>query len=186
MLRSLILLMAALIAAPLGAQTPSADPPPIITARVLDEAVILSPEAVAELEAELAAIADQTGLEVVLLTNPDLKGEEAERVSLRRLIEWTQGKPRPLVGALFLLAPNDRVTSLANNFALPPGDATPEAKQAILQQIGGFLTNMQRSVEVIIRPILRQGDFPGGLRAFAKLAASEAPRHFTKAEAATP
>jgi uncharacterized protein len=166
----------ALIAAPLAAQPA----PPIMTARVMDEAGLLTPEAVAEVEAELAIIAEKTGVHFLILTSPDLKGEDPVAVATRRLIEWQQGKPRPIIGTLYLVAPNDRVTAVTANHMLPPGTTAADLTDEMAQNLTTFTGNMERATVVVIRPLLRAGDWDGAMRAFAKLAASEATSSFPK------
>lgn len=176
MIRLLLTALLALIAAPLAAQSA----PPVMTARVMDEASLLAPEDAAEIEAELAVIAKDTGLHVLILTSPDLKGEDANDVATRRLLEWQQGRPYPIVVTLYLVAPNDRVTSLRVNHALGPGTTAADLTEDMARNLGTFATSMERAIEVVINPLLRAGDWDGAMRAFAKLAASEAANSFPK------
>jgi uncharacterized protein len=176
MIRLFLAALLALVAAPLAAQPA----PPIMTARVMDEAGLLSPEAAAEIEAELVAIAEDTGLQVLILTTPDLKGEDAADAATRRLLEWQQGRPYPIVGTLYLVAPNDRVTSLRVNHALGPGTTAADLTDDMARNLGTFATRMERAIEVVINPLLRAGDWDGAMRAFAKVAGSEAANGFPK------
>lgn len=180
MIRLLLAAFLALIAAPLAAEPT----PPLITARVLDEAGLLSPEDAAEIEAELAVIPQDTGLHVIVLTTPDLKGEDAADAAKRRLLEWQQGKPRPIIGTLYLVAPNDRTAALSVNHALGPGTTTADLTEDMARNLGTFATNMERGMVVVVRPLLREGDYNGAMRAFAKLAAGEAASSFPKPAAA--
>lgn len=151
---------------------------------VVDDANLVSPEAEAELEADLAAIAVESGLHVLIVITPNLEGEDVSRAANRLMLEWLEGKPRPIIAAIYLLAPNDRVMALSATHSLPPGSTADDISKEMAQNLGQFIATMERDNVVVVRPLLRQKDYDGGLRLFAKLAASEAARVFAKSDGA--
>ena len=121
---------------------------PRLTGHVNDQAGILSPATVQQLEASLAAFASQDSTQIVVLTIPSLAGEALEDYSLRVAEQWQIGQKGLDNGALLLIAKNDRKIRIEVGYGLE-----------------GKLTDLiaGRIIRDVIGPQFRNGNFDQGI-----------------------
>lgn len=93
---------------------------PPLTGRVVDDAQILSPATEANLTAELAALEQKTGHQVVVATLPDLQGYEIEDYGYQLLRTWAIGRKGQNDGAILIVAPNQRKVRIEVGYGLEP------------------------------------------------------------------
>lgn len=93
---------------------------PPLTGRVVDDAQILSPTAEAKLTAELAALEQQTGHQLVVATLPTLQGYEIEDYGYQLLRTWGVGRKAEDDGAILIVAPNERKVRIEVGYGLEP------------------------------------------------------------------
>lgn len=141
--RAVALLALLLLAAPLFAQTF-----PQLSGRVVDAANILTPDAVARIEAKSAQIEQQTGAQVVVATIPDLQGYPIEDYGYRLGRQWAIGQKGKDNGVILLVAPNERRVRVEVGYGLEP-ILTDALSSVIIQQQ--------------ILPKFRAGDMAGGV-----------------------
>ena len=122
---------------------------PFLAGRVNDNAGILSPQVVAELETMLAAHEDSTSNQVAVLTIPSLEGEVLEEYSLKVAETWALGQADKDNGVLLLVARDDRKVRIEVGSGLE-GDLTDAVSGRIIRN------------EIV--PRFRDGDFDGGVR----------------------
>jgi uncharacterized protein len=141
--RLLVLLALVLLAPPLAARDV-----PFLAGRVNDTAGMLSPAARQRIEATLAALEQQTGAQVAVLTLDSLNGDPLEDYSVKVAKTWKLGQQGKDNGVLLLLVKNDRKMRIEVGYGLEPQ-----------------LTDLQTHVilDEIIRPAFQSGDFDGGI-----------------------
>lgn len=118
--------------------------------RVHDEAKVLSPGFVAQLEQVLKAHEDSTGNQIAVLIVPSLKGEVIEDYAFRVAEHWKLGQAKNDNGVLLLIAIEDRKARIEVGEGLegPLPDAT--ANQIIRHELA---------------PYFRQDNYEGGVQA---------------------
>ena len=143
--RTLIVLIAAALC--VSAALAAANFPPL-TGRVVDQAKILSPVAVADLERKLADLEQKSGIQLVVATVPSLGGEEIEPYANALFRAWKLGEAKKNNGALLLIAPKERRMRIEVGYGLE-----------------GTLTDAVSSLIIAnaIAPRFRAGDFSGGV-----------------------
>jgi len=139
------LLLAFLALAPAQAQTF-----PKLTGQVVDGANLLSAEQKADLTAKLAALAQQSGHQVVVVTVPDLQGYEIEDYGYRLGRAWGIGAKKVDDGLLLIVAPKERKVRIEVGYGLEP-IVTDALSSVIIQNQ--------------IVPAFRSGDMAGGIMA---------------------
>jgi uncharacterized protein len=140
----LILLMG--FAAPAVAEPPI----PTLTGRVIDQAGILDASTVATISERLAGLESSTGIQLVVVTLPDLKGYVIEDWGLALGRSWGIGQAGKNNGLLLIVAPNDRELRIEVGYGLE-GEIPDATANSIIQR------------EII--PYFKQGDLNGGVRA---------------------
>lgn len=145
--RRMLSLLAAFVLASLAAAY--ALEVPYLSGRVNDEAHVLSPSVVTELESLLKAYEDSTGNQIAVLIIPSLEGESLEEYSLRVAETWKLGKKGVDNGALLLIAKNDRKLRIEVGYGLE-ASLTDAACSFIISEV--------------ITPRFKSGDFDGGVR----------------------
>jgi uncharacterized protein len=125
-------------------------PVPPLAARVTDQAGVLSAAEAGDLEAWLAAVEAQKGVQAAVLTVRTTAPEAIEQYALRVAEAWKLGGEKQDNGLLFLLAVDDRRMRLETGYGLE-GDLTDALANRILDET--------------VTPRLRQNDFAGGIRA---------------------
>lgn len=125
---------------------------PPLTGRVVDNAEILSPAAEAKLTAELAALEQQTGHQLVVATLPTLQGYEIEDYGYQLLRAWGIGRKAEDDGAILIVAPSEKKVRIEVGYGLEP-----------------VLTDAMSSLIIhrAILPAFREGRFEDGVVAGA-------------------
>lgn len=125
---------------------------PPLTGRVVDDAGLLSPAAEAKLTAELAALEQQTGHQLVVATLPTLQGYEIEDYGYQLLRAWGVGRKKEDDGAILIVAPNEKKVRIEVGYGLEP-----------------VLTDAMSSLIIhrAILPAFREGRFEAGVVAGA-------------------
>jgi uncharacterized protein len=141
-------LIVALLAALLASAALAAANFPALTGRVVDQAKILSPVAIADLERKLADLEQKSGIQLVVATVPSLEGEEIEPYANELFRAWKLGEAKKNNGVLLLIAPNQRRVRIEVGYGLE-----------------GTLTDAVSSIIIsnAIAPRFRAGDFNGGV-----------------------
>jgi uncharacterized protein len=118
------------------------------TARVVDQAKILSPVTSADLERKLADLEQKSGIQLVVATVPSLGGEEIEPYANELFRAWKLGEATKNNGVLLLIAPKERRVRIEVGYGLE-----------------GTLTDALSSVIIAsaIIPRFKAGDFSGGI-----------------------
>src|SRR5690242_18130047 len=88
--------------------------------RVVDEAHILSPEAVVRMSQESADLEHATGHRFVVVTLPSLRGYEIGDYGYQLLRHWGIGRREQDDGALLIIAPNERKVRVEVGYGLEP------------------------------------------------------------------
>jgi uncharacterized protein len=121
---------------------------PPLTGRVVDQAKILSPVTIADLERKLADLEQKSGIQLVVATVPSLGGEEIEPYANELFRAWKLGEAKQNNGVLLLIAPNQRRVRIEVGYGLE-----------------GTLTDAVSSIIIsnAIAPRFKAGDFNGGV-----------------------
>jgi uncharacterized protein len=140
-------LVIALLAALWASAALSANFPPL-TGRVVDQANILSPVTIADLERKLADLEQKSRIQLVVATVPSLGGEEIEPYANGLFRAWKLGEAKENNGALLLIAPKERRVRIEVGYGLE-----------------GTLTDAVSSIVIAnaIAPRFKAGDFNGGV-----------------------
>jgi uncharacterized protein len=146
-LRSLLILLALLLALPAQAQTF-----PKLTGRVVDTANLLSPEQEATLDAKLAALETAGHRQLVIATVPDLQGYAIEDYGYRLGRAWGIGRKSVNDGAILLVAPKERKVRIEVGYGLEP--IVTDALSSVI-------------IQSRILPAFRSGDMAAGIIAGA-------------------
>jgi uncharacterized protein len=152
----LLLAAALLIAAPLLFATSPALAASIVypplTGRVVDEAAVLPPQAVATLTAQLAAHEQRTGQQVVVAVVKSLQGQPIEDYGVGLGRAWGIGQKGKNTGAILLVSPTDRKVRIEVGYGLE-GDLTDAVSSTLIEQV--------------MIPHFKEGDMAGGIVAGA-------------------
>jgi uncharacterized protein len=121
---------------------------PPLTGRVVDQAKILSPVTIADLERKLADLEQKSGIQLVVATVPSLGGDEIEPYANQLFRAWKLGEAKKNNGVLLLIAPNQRRVRIEVGYGLE-----------------GTLTDAVSSIIIsnAIAPRFKAGDFNGGV-----------------------
>ncbi len=121
---------------------------PALTGRVVDQAKILSPVTIADLERKLADLEQKSRIQLVVATVPSLGGEEIEPYANELFRAWKLGEAKENNGALLLIAPKERRARIEVGYGLE-----------------GTLTDAVSSIIIsnAIAPRFKAGDFNGGV-----------------------
>ena len=154
LLAALLMLVAGLCAKPvfaaanpLNAGTPAF---PVLTGPVVDTAHLLSADAFNSLSQQLAAYAQQTGTQLVVVTVPTLNGYPIDMYGYQLGRHWGIGQKGKNNGALLIVDAGEKQLRIEVGYGLE-----------------GTLTDAQ-SFEIIhnvIAPHFQQGDYAGGITA---------------------
>ena len=125
------------------------DVPPL-RGYVNDYAALLSPDAVRQLEAELASFERSDSTQIVVLAIPSLEGEVIEQYAIRVVEDWKIGQKGRDNGALLLVVKNDR-----------------KIRSEVGRGLEGKLTDLVsgRIIRNEISPAFKRGDFDAGVAA---------------------
>jgi uncharacterized protein len=121
---------------------------PALTGRVVDEAHVLSPVTVADLERKLADLEQKSGIQLVVATVPSLDGVEIEPYANELFRAWKLGEAKKNNGVLLLIAPKERKIRIEVGYGLE-----------------GTLTDAVSSIIIrnAIAPRFKTGDFNAGV-----------------------
>lgn len=156
MLRRLLLIVALLVLMPAGAAVLGHAPPaqaqtfPKLTGRVVDDASLLSPEQEQALTGKLAALEQESGRQLVVVTLPNLQGYDIADYGYRLLRAWGIGSKERNDGALLIVAPSERKIRVEVGYGLE-GTLTDALSSQIIRNA--------------IAPRFRAGDLAGGIDA---------------------
>src|ERR1700689_3032559 len=141
-------LVVALLAALWASAVLAATNFPPLTGRVVDQANILSPVTVADLERKLADLEQKSRIQLVVATVSSLDGEEIEPYANGLFRAWKLGDAKDNNGALLLIAPKERRVRIEVGYGLE-----------------GTLTDAVSSIIIsnAIAPRFKAGDFNGGV-----------------------
>ncbi len=117
---------------------------------VHDEAHVLSPSAVAQLEQILKAERDSTSNQIAILIVPSLEGEDIEGLGIRVAEEWKAGSKENDNGVIFIIAIQER-----------------KMRIEVGQGLEGVLTDAlsSRINRNEVAPYFRQGNYDAGVTA---------------------
>src|SRR5262249_9053626 len=121
---------------------------PALTGRVVDDARILSPSTVNQLDTMLARHEKATGQQVVVVTLPSLQGYSIEEFGYQLGRQWGIGQKDKNTGALLIVAPKERKVRIEVGYGLE-GELTDARSSVIIQRD--------------ILPQFRRGDFNAGV-----------------------
>ena len=121
---------------------------PVLTARINDQAAMLSPATAQQLEQSLRAFEQQDSTQIFLLTIPSLEGDSLEDFSHRVFEAWKIGQQGRDNGILLLIAKNDRKIRIEVGYGLE-----------------GKLTDLLagRIIRSVIGPHFKNGNFDQGI-----------------------
>lgn len=125
-------------------------PIPALTERVIDQTSTLSAAQRQALVAQLAAIEQQHGSQVVILLVPSTQPEDIAAYAWRVADTWKIGRKTVGDGVLLIVAKNDRTVRI-------------EVARALEGAIPDLAAS--RIIEGAITPAFRNGDFAGGIQA---------------------
>lgn len=117
---------------------------------VHDEAKLLSPGAVAELEAILKAERDSTSNQIAILIMPNLEGDEIDGYANRVFREWKLGDAKKDNGVLFLIALQEKQMRIEVGFGL---------EGALTDAMSSRINRNE------VAPFFREGNYDAGVRA---------------------
>jgi uncharacterized protein len=126
---------------------------PKLTGYVNDYAGMISPQAKAEIENELAEFERTDSTQIVILTVPSLEGDPIEDFGIRVADAWKIGQKGKDNGVIFIVSKGDRKTRIE-----------------VGQGLEGKLTDLMagRIVDLVVAPRFKSGDFDGGFMAGAQ------------------
>ena len=130
---------------------------------VYDFAGVVKADDAARMEHWHRALYDQTGVAIVVVTVPDLESESIDDFATRVGTEWGVGKKGADLGVVVALSLQPRRIHVATGYGVE--GFLPDGK------VGGIL-------DAEVMPLLRQGDFSGGLRQASAALTSVAARQF--------
>ncbi len=121
---------------------------PELTGRVVDQARILSPVTIADLERKLADLEQKSGIQLVVATVASLDGQEIEPYANELFRAWKLGEAKKNNGVLLLIAPKEHRMRIEVGYGLE-----------------GTLTDAVSSLIIAnaIAPRFKAGDYDGGV-----------------------
>lgn len=121
---------------------------PALTGRVVDGANVIEPGTRESITRQLEAFETKSSDQVVVVTVPDLDGQDIESYSNRLYRHWALGQKQENNGVLLVVAPNDRKVRIEVGYGLE-----------------GTLTDLLSKliIENSIIPGFRSGDYSGGI-----------------------
>lgn len=123
---------------------------PAPTGFVNDLAGVIDPAVSSKLESYLSSFESQTGVEIAIATVPSLDDRPIEDFAVDMYKQWGVGKKGKDMGALFLVAPNERKVRLEVGYGL---------EGAINDALAG------RILDTYVLPKFKEGDVSGGIAA---------------------
>lgn len=130
-----------------------------LTGRVVDAADILSSDFEAEMTERLAALEDDTRVQMVVATTPNLNGREIDAYSLELANNWGIGDSERNDGLLILVAPNERKVRIEIGRGLEKTVTNEEASVIIEDAIlpyfreSDYRLGIEKGVEGLVREV---------------------------------
>jgi len=130
-----------------------------LTGRVVDAADILSEGFEVSLTAQLAKLEEDTQVQFVVATAPDLKGRDIAFYSIDLANAWGIGSEERDDGLMLLVAPNERSVRIEVGYGLEASVKDEEAAEIIERDIipafseGDYETGVANGVESLIREV---------------------------------
>lgn len=121
---------------------------PELSGHVVDQAHILSPMTVADLESKLAGLETKSSIQLVVATVPSLGGEEIEPYANALFRAWRLGEAKKDNGVLLLVAPKERRVRIEVGYGL---------EGALTDAVSGVI------IRNAIAPRFKAGDFNAGV-----------------------
>jgi uncharacterized protein len=121
---------------------------PPLSGRVVDNAHVLSAQTVTDLTAKLADLQTKTGRQLVVVTLPDLQGDDIEDYGYQLGRAWGIGQKGQNNGVLFIVVPSEHKVRIEVGYGLEPV-LTDALSSVILQEQ--------------VLPKFRAGDTEGGV-----------------------
>jgi uncharacterized protein len=121
---------------------------PPLTGRVVDNAHVLSAQTSADLTAKLADLEAKTGRQLVVVTLPDLQGDDIADYGYQLGRTWQIGQKGQNNGVLFIVVPSEHKVRIEVGYGLEPV-LTDALSSVILQEQ--------------VLPKFRAGDTEGGI-----------------------
>jgi uncharacterized protein len=125
---------------------------PPLTGRVVDQAGLLRPEQVFDLESKSEALEAATKRQFVVATVKSLEGRTIEEYGYQLGRKWKIGDEKRDDGVILLVAPNEKKVRIETGYG---------ARVFLTDAVSGLI------VQNTILPKFRQGDLPGGIMAGA-------------------
>jgi uncharacterized protein len=121
---------------------------PALTARVVDQAGVLSATTRADLDRKLASLEQKSGIQLVVATVATLGGQEIEPYANDLFRQWKLGEAKKNNGVLFLIAPKQHRVRIEVGYGLE-----------------GTLTDAISKIIILnaVAPRFKAGDFDGGV-----------------------
>jgi uncharacterized protein len=130
---------------------------PPLSGRVVDEMRLLPPERAARLEAELAALEEASGRQLVVASVRSLEGLEIEDYGYQLGRAWGIGSKERNDGAILLVAPNERKVRIEVGYGLEGVLTDALTSQVIRREIipqfkaGDMAAGMERGAAELVR-----------------------------------
>jgi uncharacterized protein len=145
-----IALLAAMLVAALAMAPAHAENFPQLTGRVVDDAHLLQPAEVAALDAKLAGLQAQSQRQIVVVTIPDLGGDDIDDYGTKLGRAWGIGDKQRNDGLLLIIAPKERKVRVEVGYGLE-GIVTDAVSSLIIRHD--------------LTPKFKTGDYAGGINA---------------------
>lgn len=134
-------------------------PVPPLTARITDQAAVLTAEQKASLEQKLQTFEARKGSQLAVLIVPTTAPETIEQYALRVVEQWKLGRKKVDDGALMLIATTDRALRIEVGYGLE-GALNDATSKRIISEVmtphfkaGDFYAGITAGVDQIIRVI---------------------------------
>ena len=91
---------------------------PALTGRVVDQANIMTPQSLIDLEAKLKELEDKSSIQLVVATVKSLQGSDVETYTNELFRFWKLGEVKKNNGALLLIAPEEHKVRIEVGYGL--------------------------------------------------------------------
>ncbi len=161
MMRPLLLLLPIVLAACSIAEgdTPDTASSVELTGRVVDNADILDPAFERQLTGRLAELEDNTHVQLVVATTPDLQGHDIAIYSVDLARAWGIGSEEKDDGLMLLVAPNERKVRIEVGYGLEASVKDEEAGEIIEEAIvpaferADYETGIMQAVDRLVEEV---------------------------------
>ncbi len=121
---------------------------PALTSAVMDDANVIAPQTLAQLENAIRYLREQGGAQITVLTVPTLGGLSIEEAAIKVTDQWKLGTKRTDDGVLFIIAPHER-----------------RMRIEVGRGLQGDLTDVisHRIIEDSVTPLFKSGELDSGI-----------------------